>query len=90
MPHILDNKELLIHPEFQTLGKTRICVISTFLSVFSLESTSPVWIIGSNLLCGVVRDKFICVILGTQNQVRGYLLSLIKNICLMGLKENKS
>ena len=42
MPHILDNRELLIYPESQTPEKTKICVISTLLSVFSLESTNPV------------------------------------------------
>ena len=42
MPHILDNGELLIYPESQTLGKTKICVVSTLLSVFSLESNKTV------------------------------------------------
>ena len=43
MPHVFDNKGLLIHPESQTPEKkTKICVISTLLSVFSLESTDPV------------------------------------------------
>ena len=42
MQHIVDNKELLIYPESQTPEKIRICVISTLLSVFSLESTNPV------------------------------------------------
>ena len=42
MPYILDNKGLLIYPESQTPKKTKICVISTLLSVFSLESTDPV------------------------------------------------
>ena len=39
MPHIFDNKELLIYPESQTPEKTKICVISALLSVFSPEST---------------------------------------------------
>ena len=42
MPYIFDNKELLFHSESQTPEKTKICVISTLLSVFSLESTDPV------------------------------------------------
>ena len=42
MPYIHDNKELLIYPESQTPEKTKICVISTLLSVCSLESTDPV------------------------------------------------
>ena len=42
MPHILDNKELLIYPESQTPEKTMICVISTLLSMFSLVATNPV------------------------------------------------
>ena len=42
MPCILDNKELVIHPGSQTLGITRIHVISTFLFLFSLEIPNPV------------------------------------------------
>ena len=38
----LITKGLLIHPECQTPEKTKISVISTLLSVFSLESTDPV------------------------------------------------